>query len=338
MTDTIEASTPFQTPTAVTTGRSMRLRRALMNYAGVGTVLVAMCVYLSVTEDKFLTSETARIILENNALLAITAIGLTFVLLVGGFDLSVGGVFVMSAVLLSVLIKRGVPVGLAMVLVVVGVTLLSLAVNGVLIGKVGLSFLVVTLGTASVYTGAALVWTKGQSKSLATERFLVKLGQGRLGPVPWLVLVAGTFFVLAILVLRYTGYGRMIYAVGGNPEAARLAGINVIAVRMSVWAIAGCFASIAGVLGVARLTTASPTSNSDIALRAGAAVLLGGTSFMGGRGTMFGTLLGTLFLGVLSYGITARGVSAFWQGIVSGAVLVLAALLDRLRHRGAVSA
>ena len=146
------------------------------------------------------------------------------------------------------------------------------------------------------------------------------------------VYVAGVVFVLALLLLRYTGYGRMVYAVGGNAEAARLAGINVAFIRVSVYGISGVLAGLAAVLDTARLTTASPAAGTGYELMAGAAVLLGGTSFMGGRGSLLGTLLGVLFLGVLQNGLTLLGISPFWANVTSGAVLIAAVLVDRLRN------
>lgn len=315
---------------------SARARHLASTYLGVGTVLLLLVVYLTATQERFSTYDNWRIILETNAVLLIVAVGLTFVLLVGGFDLSLGGTLALSAVILEELLTDGGwPAGLAIAAVVIGATLVGLAVNGFLVGKVGLSFLVVTLGTASLFRGIALVRTGGQSQPLFQEEFLKTLGSGRVAGIPYPVLISLAVLALAILVLRYTGYGRMVYAVGGNPEAARLAGINVTMIRMSVFGIAAGLAGLAAVLDAGRLTAASPTARTGVELAAGAAVLLGGTTFVGGRGTMFGTLLGVLFLGVLENGITLAGVSAFWQGIVAGAVLILALLVDRLRNRTA---
>ena len=141
--------------------------------------------------------------------------------------------------------------------------------------------------------------------------------------------------MLGIVVLRYTGFGRMIYATGGNPEAARFAGINVNLIRVSVYGICAGLAGLAAVMDAARLTSASPNAGLGIELTAGAAVLLGGTSFTGGRGSLLGTLLGVAFLGVLSNGLTLSGVSPFWSGIVSGTVLIAAIFVDRLRNGSA---
>lgn len=311
-----------------------RLRRAASlayAYVGVGGVLLALVAFLSLTQDQFATEDNWINILETNAVLLIVAVGLTFVLLVGGFDLSLGGVLALAGVSLEELFRAGLPAGVAIVVVIGGAALLGAAGNGFLIAKVRLSFLVVTLGTASLFRGIAFVRTNGQTASLFEEKFLRTLGSGRVGGIPWAVVIALAVLLVAVLVVRYTGYGRMLYAVGGNPEAARLAGLNVTMVRISVFGIAAGLTGLAGVLEAGRLAAAAPNAGTGIELTAGAAVLLGGTTFMGGRGTMLGTLLGVLFLGVLSNGITLMGVSAFWQGIVSGAVLILALLLDRVR-------
>jgi len=314
-------------------GHARRGLRAGSEYTGVGGMLVLLIVVLAITQDQFLTGDNWINILDTNAVLLVAAVGLTFVLLVGGFDLSIGGILALAGVLLFELLDSGMPPLLAVLLVVLAAFALGLLLNGFLIAAAGLSFLVVTLGTSSLFSGVALVATDGQTNSLPVSGLVDAIGAGRVAGIPWSVVIAGVVFLVAVVVLRYTGYGRMVYAVGGNPEAARLAGINVTMVRMSVYGIAGLLAGLAAVLETTRLTAASPTSGQTLALTAGAAVLLGGTTFMGGRGTQLGTLLGVLFLGVLSNGITLAGVSAFWQGIVSGIVLLLALLLDRLRTR-----
>lgn len=315
--------------------RGGRLRELVGPYLGVGLVLVALCGYLAATQEQFATLDNVVNIAETNAVTLILAVGLTFVLLTGGFDLSVGGVLALSGVVLADLVGRGVPALGAILLVVAGATLLGLATNGLLVARAGLSFFVVTIGTASIFRGIAQLRTGGQSVALYQNEFLVELGSGEVAGVPYTVLIAAVVFVVALLVARYTGYGRMVYAIGGNAEAARLAGMNVVAVRASVYALAAGTAGLAGVLLAGRLASASPSAGAGIELTVAAAVLLGGTSFMGGSGTLLGTLLGVIFLGVLSNGLTLSGISAFWQGVVSGIVLLLAVLVDRFRARRA---
>ena len=309
-----------------------RGRHALDTYVGVGGVLLILIVYLSISEDAFLTYDNFINIFSTNAVLLVVAVGLTFVLLNGGIDLSLGGLMAFSAVTMSELIGQGWPTWLSAVTVILFSGAIGTLVNGVLIGQVGLSFLVVTLGTGSILRGIAQVRTGGQSQSLFGNEFLRTLGSDKVQGVPVLVIVALIVFGLALVVLRYTGFGRMVYATGGNREAARYAGINVTNISVAVFGISGLLAGVAAVMDSARLSNASPTAAATIELTAAAAVLLGGTSFMGGRGTLLGTMLGVLFLGVLSNGITLSGISSFWQGVVSGAVLVAAVLLDRVRN------
>ena len=309
-------------------GRSLR---AVNQYAGVLTVLVGLVVLLSLTQDRFLTVQNWVNIAESNAVLLVVAVGLTFVLLVGGIDLSVGGMMALSAVVLYELVTAGMSPPLAILLTVGAAFALGFLVNGLLIGWVGLSFLVVTIGTASAYRGVASVRTGGQSQSLFASTYLIDFGRTRVAGIPAIIVVAGVVLVLGILLLRYTGFGRMVYATGGNPEAARFAGINVNLIRVAVYGISGGLAGLAAVLDVTRLTSASPQAGLGIELTAGAAVLLGGTSFTGGRGSLLGTLLGVAFLGVLTNGLTLAGISPFWSGIVSGVVLIVAIAVDRWR-------
>ena len=308
-----------------------RFRHAADTYAGVGGVLVLLCVYLSFTQDTFLTWDNWLSIFEANAVVLVVAVGLTFVLLNGGIDLSLGGIIALSGVVMAELIANGLSAWLAMLAVIMLAMMCGLF-NGLMIGKVGLSFLVVTLGTGQAFRGIAQVRTGGQTQSLFEVDLVKRINEGELLGISWLIWIAIVVLGTGIVILRYTGFGRMVYACGGNREAARLAGINVTAVAVTVFVIAGTLAGLASVMDSSRLLGASPTAATGIELTAAAAVLLGGTSFMGGRGTLLGTLLGVVFLGVLSKGITLAGISPFWYGIVSGVVLIAAVLLDRIRN------
>lgn len=309
-----------------------RLSDAVSQYVGVLAVLVLLFVGLSITEHQFLTVDNFVNIADQNAVLLTVSVGMTFVLLVGGIDLSVGGTMAITSIVLWKLLYADVSPVPAILVAIALAFLLGFLINGLLIGWVGLSFLVVTIGTAYAFRGVAQVISGGQSQSVYPVQFLTTLGSKRWWGVPIGVYVACAVLVLGILVLRYTGFGRMVYAVGGNAEAARLSGINVDMVRVSVYGICAGLAGIASVLDTARLTSASPAAGTGFELMAGAAVLLGGTSFMGGRGSLLGTLLGVLFLGVLQNGLTLVGISPFWANVASGVVLIAAVLIDRLRN------
>ncbi len=320
-----------QPPTA-SSDRRRRVVTAMNQYIGVLGVLVLLVVVLTFTQKQFFTIENFINIAETNAVLLVVATGLTFVLLVGAIDLSVGGIIALTSMALWWLTSQDVNTVLACFLVVSLGFLLGFGVNGLLIGGVGMSFLVVTIGTASLLRGLAAVWSGGQSKSLYTNSYLASLGSGRVLGFPWVVWIGAVVFLVSMVVIRYTGFGRMLYAVGGNPEAARIAGINTSFVRVAVFGISGGLAAIAGLLGTARITTASPDAQTGIELTAAAAVLLGGTSFMGGRGSLLGTWFGVAFYGVLSNGLTLQGISPYFAGVVSGTVLILAVGIDRVRN------
>lgn len=318
----------------MTAGRAWTaMQRVALQYAGVGVVLVAISAYLSATQRNFATWNNLEIILSQQAVLLVVAVGLTFVLIVGGLDLSMGGMLGLAGVGTWELVSRGVSVPATMLICILGGFVVGAATNGFLIARLNLSFLVVTLGTGGAFAAIALILTQGQTESLLSSSPLQTIGSGGVGSVPYIVLVAVGLVVASALVLRYTGFGRMIYATGGNQEAARVAGIDVVLVRLIVYGLSSAFAATAGVLEAAHLASANPQAGQTIVLDAAAAVLIGGTSFMGGSGTMLGTFLGVLFLGVLSNGLTRLDISSYWNGFVTGAVLIFALLVDRLRFR-----
>lgn len=293
--------------------------------------LLLLVVLLGFSQPGFLTVSNFFNIMQTNAALLIAAIGLTFAILVGGFDLSVGGLLALSGVFAGVLIGAGVPAPLALLLIFVLGPVVGLVTNGFFIAYVRLNFFVVTIATDALFAGLALAIPGGRTQPLYDEPFIVALGTTRVAGIPLSVVVAILVLVLAGFVLRYTGFGRMVYGVGGNPEAARFAGINVAAVRAAAYSISAGLAVLGGLLMLGRIQSADPGVGQGVALQAAAAVLLGGTSFLGGEGGVLGTFLGVMFLGVLANGLTLAGISGFWQGVITGIVLLGAILIDRYR-------
>jgi ribose transport system permease protein len=311
-----------------------RFKEGLMGYSGVLTVLLVLVVYFSIDQPQFRTWDNFLNILQTNSILLIVSVGLTFTLLVGGFDLSIGGVLALSGVLVAKLLQNGVPTIATLVLVIGFGIAVGIVVTGYPISGLGLNFFVVTLGIAFAARGVALVITGGSSQGLYEEELLRSIGNGAIGGIAYIVFIAIGVLLAAICVTRYTGYGRMVYAVGGNAEAARLAGINVTLVRLSAYAICAGLAAFGGFLEAGRLAAAAPDTDTGIEFTAAAAVLLGGTSFIGGVGTMLGTFLGVIFLGVLQNGLIISSISVYYQNVITGAVLVLSVLIDRFRqHR-----
>lgn len=315
---------------------SRALRRATghaRTYLGALIALVILVVVLIATEPTFLTSGNLKNVLVSNSSLFIVAVGMTFVLISSGFDLSIGALMAAGEEALYLLVHAGVPGGLAIVVVLAGGFVVGAAINGVLIGVAGLNFFVVTLGSMTLIYGLVDVITNGATQAI-TSPTLTSIGTGSVVGVPVPIVVVAVMIVLGGFVLRWTPFGRTVYGAGGNREAARLAGIRVPLVIVAVYGIAGMCGALAGVVEAGRLASATPTAGSSIALIAGAAVLLGGTSLFGGVGGLTGTVVGVLVIAVLGNGVNLLGVSNFWQDVVTGAVLLGAILLDRVQKRG----
>ncbi len=302
-------------------------------YAGALTALIVLCAYLTATQPFFLTKANVFNILTGNADLMLVSIGLTFVVLSAGFDLSVGAMAAAAGLAVYEALQAGLPAGLAVVVALALGAVVGGAVNGTLIGKFRLNFFVVTLGMMSLIAGAVDVITNGETETITSSSFFAGIGNSDVAGVPVPIWICLAVLIVAALVLNHTSFGRAVYAVGGNREAARLAGINVTLVLVLVYAIAGLGAALAGVVDASRLSSAAPSSGDALTLTAAAAVLLGGTSFFGGIGGVAGTLVGVLLIAVLQNGLGLMGVSAFWQGVVTGAVLIAAVALDRLQTR-----
>jgi ribose transport system permease protein len=317
--------------------RLSRLAAEAPPWTGVAIVLVAMLIGLGVTQDLFLTYVNVNNILRGAAITLLLAIGSTILLTTGMIDLSIGSMLALSGMVLAGLMSLGVPIGLAVLGTVAAATLLGGGINGVLVAKARLSFFVVTLGTLALFRSIAEIPTKGLAVELSDRSgfgVVEWIGDGKIGPLSVPVLIAAICLLLAIFVMRYTNFGRALYAVGGNEGAARLAGIPVDRVRIAAFAINGALVGVAAVIFAGRIQSGSPLIGVGVELNVIAAVLLGGTSFLGGAGTLVGTLLGVLFIAVLQNGLNLLGVEALWQGAVTGVVLILAVWADRVRSRG----
>jgi ribose transport system permease protein len=307
---------------------------ATRRFFAVLVLFVLLFAYFAITQDKFLTSGNIDALLTGSSILWMVSIGLTFVMLTGGFDLSLGSVMAMSGIAMATFMNKwGVPLGVGIVLTVLFGLLVGGLVNGVLIGKVGLPFLVVTLGTLTLYGGIVNLWSKGATEAIVSKDLTAIAFNHALGiPVPaWIMLGV---FLIALYVQRSTYFGRDVYAVGGSPDAARLSGIRVTRVLIAVYAIAGMLAALAGVMQVARIGAASPQVGGEIIFSAAAAVLLGGTSFSGGVGGVGGTIIGVLLLATLENGLSVSGVQSYWQQIITGVILLAVVALDRVQQVG----
>lgn len=295
-------------------------------------VLVLLIVLFSILQPIFLTPGNLLNILRLQAVPMIIAVGMTLVVLTGGADLSAGSSLALSGIIAGVLFVSGVPVWLIIILVIAFGALLG-AFNGLLVGIVGMSFFVVTLGSLSAYRSLALVISDGKAISMSGAPLLLFLGDGMLGSIPMPVLIAAVITVIGYVMLNHTSWGRRIYAVGSNPEAARLAGIRVGRVLFSVYLVSGLLAGVGAVLQVGRLASASPLVGQGLELQVIAAVLLGGTILSGGSGGLGGTVIAILLLGVVQNGLTLSGTPDYWQGTITGAILIIAVYLDHVQRK-----
>ncbi len=315
-------------------GELLRRRwAATVHFRPVLLILVALFAFFSVTQDGFFDSTNLRNLLTGVAILWILAIAMTFVLISGGFDLSAGAILVLAGIFLSSVLSAGVPVYLALVLTVVFGAVVGGVVNGLLIGRLGLNFFVVTLASMTALTGVVNLWS-GTQTEFVTEPVLRTIGMGEVLGIATPIWFMGVVLVVALYVQHRTYLGRDVFAVGGSPVAARLAGIRTARTLVIVYAISGGAAALASLVAVGRIGAASPQMDMAIALNAAAAVMLGGTSLMGGSGGVGGTVFGVLFIGVLQNGLSIAGVESFWQQVVTGVILVLAVLGDRVTTDG----
>jgi len=304
-------------------------------YTGVGIVLVGMVIGLTITQDLFFTTQNLTNVLKGASINLLLAVGMTFLLTTGMVDLSIGSMLALCAMILGGQMTHGVPVGIAVLATIVAGALLGGGINGTLVTKAKLSFFVVTLGTLALFRSVAEIPTNGLTVELYDTPgigTIEKLGDGTILGISVPVAISLGVLVASMLVLRFTNFGRAVFAVGGNESAARLAGIPVDRVRIAVFAINGALVGLAAVIFAGRIQSASPLIAAGVELNVIAAVLLGGTSFLGGASSMLGTAIGVMFIAVLQNGLDLFGVQALWQGVVTGSVLILAVWVDRIRR------
>jgi ribose/xylose/arabinose/galactoside ABC-type transport system permease subunit len=308
-------------------------RRLLRDYGSLlGLLLIGAA--LSLLSDRFLTTSNLINVARQVSINAIVAAGMTIVIITGGIDLSVGSTIALAGcAALLVAGPAGDPIGRAAgILVAAGVGLL----NGALVAWGRVPPFIATLATMTVVRGAALVLTNGEP-IVKTEGAYLWLGQASIGPIPVPILLMVATLLAAHWFLSRTRWGTYVYAVGGNAEAARLAGISLAGIQILVYVVGGALAGLAGLVLAARLSSAQPNTGVGFELDAIAAVVLGGTSLMGGEGTVWGTTVGAFIIGILNNGFNLMNVSPFYQLIAKGAVIVVAVIVDQLVKAGTAS-
>lgn len=305
--------------------------KKLIQKQGALVGLLVIIVALAILSPNFLTMDNLMNVFRQVSINALIAFGMTFVILTGGIDLSVGSILALSSALTAGFMVGGMNSILAMF---IGILLGALmgAANGVAVAKGKIAPFIVTLATMTIFRGLTLVYTEGKPITGISDSFAFQLvGRGYFFGIPFPVVITVIAFIILYILLRKTTFGRSVYATGGNEEAARLSGLKIDRIKIAVYSISGAMAALAGVILTSRLNSAQPTAGTSYELDAIAAVVLGGTSLAGGRGHITGTLIGALIIGVLNNGLNLLGVSSFYQQVVKGGVILLAVLLDRKR-------
>lgn len=300
-----------------------------MNKLGPLLALVVLVVFVTIMNPNFLAPANLLNLLRQVSTNALIAFGMTFVIITGGIDLSVGSTLALSSALMAGMIASGLNPVLAMGMGLLLGAFLG-ACNGVMITKGKMAPFIATLATMTIYRGLTLVYTDGNPITGIGDSFIFKyMGRGYLFGIPFPVVVMLLFFGVLYVLLHKMTFGRKTFALGGNEKAAFIAGIKSDRIKIAIYSISGLMAAVAGIIITSRLNSAQPTAGNAYEMDAIASVVLGGTSLSGGRGRLVGTLIGALIIGTLNNGLNLLGVSSFYQQVVKGVVIIIAVLLDR---------
>jgi len=314
--------------------------------------LIALVIFFSFTSPNFLTPISIITMIRHVALNAIIAIGVTFVILTGGIDLSVGSIIGFCGMIAGGLIYEGLNLkflGITIYFSIPMVILISMIIgiligwfNGVLVSKFNVTAFIATMGSMYIFRGFAMLRSDGKTfpnligKPELRNTGFPLLGSGTLLGIPYTIYLMVILIIITIYVARKTPFGRHVYAVGGNEHAARLSGIQVGKIKTIVFMISGGCAALVGLIISSELVASHPATGTAYEMNAIAAAVLGGTSLAGGRGSIGGAVLGAFVIGILNDGMVMMGVSSFWQTVIKGVVIVLAVIFDQMQNRGFV--
>jgi ribose/xylose/arabinose/galactoside ABC-type transport system permease subunit len=303
----------------------------LLQRFGLLVVILVIVVVMSLVKPVFLSGENILNVLRQVSINGILAIGITFVIMTGGIDLSIGSIVAVTAVLVGSFLEQGYNMVTAITIGMTGAVIFGIF-NGILISVGGLPPFIATLSNMTIARGVAMVYSNGRNYVILHERFL-EIGKGYTLGIPnpiWILLVV---VVIAYIVLNFTVFGRHILAFGGNRQAAKLAGVRVKLVEASAYTISGLLAGIAAIVLVSRTSTGQPIAGTGYELDAIAAAAIGGTSMTGGSGSIGGTVMGFIIIGIMLNSLTLLNVSSFYQQIVKGIIIIVAVMLDMQAKR-----
>lgn len=298
---------------------------------GVALILIGLVVVMSILVPGFLSLTNLINILRQVAVIGIIGFGVTLIIITGGIDLSSGSLVALVGVVVAGLLSTGYPLWLSIILSLIIGGLCGLSSGG-LVALTGIPPFIATLGMMSVARAVALLYTQGRPISIMSESFLF-IGSGTIFgiPVPIIIFIASGIFTH--LILKKTRFGKHVFAVGGNEQAATVCGINVKRVKLYVYTFAGIMTALAGIVLTSRISSGNPTSGMSYELDAIASAVIGGTSLSGGIGSIFGTFIGALIIGSLNNGLMLAGISPYWQQIAKGLAIIGAVVLDVYRSK-----
>ncbi|PTJ70963.1 ABC transporter permease [Mammaliicoccus sciuri] len=291
--------------------------------------IILLIVVISIMNSAFLDLSNLLNLLRQVSINGLIAFGMTFVILTGGIDLSVGSILALSSAFTAILITSGLDPIVALIVGVLGGFLLGVF-NGVLVTFGSMAPFIATLATMTIFRGLTLVVTDGNPITNLGDSYMFQLfGKGYFFGIPVPAVTMIIVFIILAIILQKTTFGRHTYAIGGNEVASKISGIKVNRVKILIYGISGLMSALAGAILTSRLNSAQPTAGTSYELDAIAAVVLGGTSLTGGKGRIVGTFIGVLIIGVLNNGLNLLGVSSFYQQVVKGIVILIAVLIDR---------
>lgn len=294
-------------------------------------VLLLMIVVLTVMNPIFLSTDNIINIARQISMVAIVAIGMTFVLIIGEIDLSVGHISCLSGIIVAKCLVSGMSIPMSCLMALLVGALLGFA-NGFIVTQFKIPSFIVTLGMDNIAYGIVLVITNAYPITGLPEDFKF-IGRGYVGIIPVPVIIMAICYAIGIVCLKYFKFGRNMFAIGGNPEAAILSGIAVKNNKIAIFTLCGLTAAISGVILSSRLFSGQPTSGTSFTMDAIASCVIGGTSTTGGKGRLWGTFIGALIIGIIDNGMTLLGISTNWQYIVKGAIIIIAVGLDSIREK-----
>ena len=306
----------------------------ILNKYGIYIVLVVMVVILSIISPTFFTGSNILNILRQVSISGILAIGMTFILITGGIDLSIGSVLALAGVLGATFAHSEPSYPLILVLVIgIGTGVACGLINGLLISRTTINPFIVTMGMMTIARGLALLYTNGRPVTDQSEAFSY-LGRGQIGPVTFPVILFILIAVVSIIILHKSVFGKYVYAVGGNEQSAIVSGINTAKIKLMVYLYSGALVGLAGLLLAARTNAATPNAGDGYELDAIAAAVIGGTSTAGGKGGIYGTIVGALIMTILANGMDILNISSYIQQIVKGIIIIAAVFIDQMNKKG----